>query len=186
MKLLINYDFFNAIRNVNEPLTPMKIVRNERKYILVTGICITDFFVLAPKQAFIHSLGWYGIYMTCDLVCESIFKKILDEDMDRYAYNSRVKLKHLPGMLGDINVKTNYEMLLKSELYERKFKVESNGDKLPSLKEEKYIYVPSYGFDGKEKETSILQEHDIGSDNYILSVGEPEKKYKRVLVNNNA
>ena len=33
MKLVINYDFFNAVRNVNEPLTPMKIVRNDEKYL---------------------------------------------------------------------------------------------------------------------------------------------------------
>ncbi len=30
MKLVINYDFFNAIRDVNEPLTPMKIVRTHK------------------------------------------------------------------------------------------------------------------------------------------------------------
>ena len=84
-----------------------------------------------------------------------------------------------------INVKTNYDMLLESELYEKKYKVEKT-DSLFAIKEEKYIYVPSYGFDGKEKDTSILQEHDIGSGIYALSVGEPEKQYRRVLVNNQA
>ena len=89
-------------------------------------------------------------------------------------------------MFDNINVKTNYEMLLKSELYEQKYKIELNDDILLSIKEEKYIYVPSYGFDGQEKETSILQEHNLGTQSYMLSVGEPEKQYRRVLVNNHA
>ena len=38
----------------------------------------------------------------------------------------------------------------------------------------------------RKKEISILQEHDIGSKNYMLSVGEPKKQYKRVLANNHA
>ena len=186
MKLLINYDFFNAIRNVNEPLTPMKIVRNEIKYALITPLWIADGCIGDPKYALSNLLLWYGIYMAIDLSYQSIYKKKISDGLDSYAYEASTKLKKLSAMLDDINVKTNYEMLLKSELYERKLKVESSDEKLLSLKEEKYIYVPSYGFDGQEKETSILQEHDIGSRTYMLSVGEPAKQYRRVLVNNHA
>lgn len=35
MKLVINYDLIDAIRNVNEPISPFKIVRN-RKYEYLT------------------------------------------------------------------------------------------------------------------------------------------------------
>ena len=185
MKLLINYDFFNAIRNVNEPLTPMKIVRNEIKYALITPLWIADGFI-GDHNALNKLLLWYGIYMAIDLYYQSNYKKKYSDGLDSYAYEASTKLKKLSAMLDDINVKTNYEMLLKSELYERKIKVESSDEKLLSLKEEKYIYVPSYGFDGQEKETSILQEHDIGSKTYMLSVGEPAKQYRRVLVNNHA
>ncbi len=184
MKLLINYDFFNAIRNVNEPLTPMKIVRNEIKYSIVTPLWLADCYFDDPKYALSHLLLWYGIYMAFDLSCQSIYKKKISGGLDSYAYESSTKLKKLSVMLGDINVKTDYNMLLKSELYEKKYKIESKDNNLLALKEEKYIYVPSYGFDGQEKETSILQEHNIASRSYLLSVGEPEKKYKRVLVNN--
>ena len=184
MKLLINYDFFGAIRNANEPLTPMKIVRNEIKYALITPVWLVDGYIDDPKYALSHLFLWYGIYMAIDLSCQSIYKKKDPDGLDAYAYKASIRLKKLSVMLGDINVKTTYEMLLNSELYERKLKIDSSNDKSVSLKEEKYIYVPSYGLDGQEKETSILQEHNIGSRTYILSVGEPDKQYRRVLVNN--
>ena len=104
--------------------------------------------------------------------------------MDIYAYKSSNKLKKIVSQLKDINVSTEYNMLLNSELYEKTNKIEFDENKKPFLMQEKYIYVPSYGFNGKEKETSILQEHEIGTKEYFLSVGEPEKQYKRVLIKN--
>ena len=101
--------------------------------------------------------------------------------MDLYAKNSSLKLKELAIMLGTINVNTNYDMLLESELYYKKSSIDYSNDNLPVLKSEKYIYVPSYGFDGSEKTTSILQEHIIGTKEYTLSVEEPDREYRRVL-----
>ncbi len=188
MKLLINYDFFDAVRNVNEPLTPMKIIRNNRFQYAVycpiwfsLGYFCWKYDIMTNIQ---HVLVLTGIVTSADIFSDYVMKKKFNVDI--YADEASNKLKKLSTMLADINVKTTYDMLLQSELYEHKYKVEKNEDKLPSLKEEKYIYVPSYGFDGEEKETSVLQEHNIGSRTYMLSVGEPEKQYKRVLVNNHA
>lgn len=188
MKLVINYDFFNAVRNVNEPLTPMKIVRNHKiKYSMLAPIYLVlgSLDGLSPEYITQRLVFWYGFYMTTDYMFDLFAKKKLD-NTDIYAYRSSLELKKLPKMLGDINVKTTYDMILQSELYEKRYKIEKNSNKTFSLVEKKYIYVPSYGFDGQEKETSILQEHDIGSVIYTLSVGEPEKQYRRVLVNNQA
>ncbi len=189
MKLVINYDFFNAIRNVNEPLTPMKIVRNHKfKYCLMTGTwCIlAPLDGTSPEYMMKHLAFWYGFYLATDFAFDIWAKKKMLDNVDIYAYKAIPQLKKLSVMLGDINVKTNYDMLLESELYEKKYTIEKNDNKSISLSEKKYIYVPSYGFDGQEKDTSILQEHDIGSSVYTLSVGEPEKQYRRVLVNNHA
>ena len=84
MKLLINYDFFNAIRNVNEPLTPMKIVRNEIKYALITPLWIADAFI-GNHNALNELLLWYGIYMAIDLSYQSIYKKKISDGLDSYA-----------------------------------------------------------------------------------------------------
>lgn len=187
MKLVINYDFFNAVRNVNEPLTPMKIVRNDEKYLGVAPAIWGVGYLFGANWEYIarQFIIVYGIYMTTDLIMDSLFKK-LNNNVDFYAQIAIPKLKKLSKMLGDINIKTTYDMLLQAELYEKQYKIEKNSDKSIALNEKKYIYIPSYGFDGKEKDTSILQEHDIGTGIYTLSVGEPEKQYRRVLVNNHA
>lgn len=187
MKLVINYDFFNAIRDVNEPLTPMKIVRNNRKYKFLAPVTLGIGYLggMSPESIARYLILWYGIYITTDLALDNAIKR-LNNNVDSYALTASTRLKNLSLKLDDINVKTNYDMLLKSELYEKNHKLELSNDIIPTLTEQKYIYVPSYGFDGQEKETSILQEHDIGSSVYTLSVGEPEKQYRRVLVNNHA
>ena len=186
MKLIINYDFFNEINNVNNPLTPLKIIRNNsfRYCYLVSVWSIINIFEKASLEHDLQRLLlWGSMYLAFDYTVNfSFFKKF--DNMDIYAYRANMKLRKLPSLLNDINVKTDYDMLLQSELYEKNYKIEKNDNKSFSLTERKYIYVPSYGYNGEENETSILQEHDIGSNIYTLSVEEPEKRYRRVLVNN--
>ena len=185
MKIVINFDFFNAIRNVKDPL-PLKIVRNETKYEYAPLIIMSldGIFNVSLTSFPTQLLFCYSIYVTSDLIINGICKKNFDKDF--YALNAMEKLRMLPVLLNTINVETDYNMLLSSKLYERHYKIEKCEDSILPIKEEKYIYVPSYGFDGEEKQTSILQEHSIGSKRYILSVEEPKKRYRRVLVNNNA
>ena len=91
---------------------------------------------------------------------------------------SKIKnnLKKLVSKLNDINIATDYDLLKQSELYERKYKIEFNESKIPIIMENKYVLVPSYNYKGDVKDTSILQEHFVGSKDYILSVGSPSKK----------
>ena len=186
MKLVINYDFWLAIKNVNEPTGPLKVIRNNKyRYMIYAPLWYTmDRFLLEddPKATLGAILCSYGIVLSIDLARIYSEKKNSGSNMDIYAKEASNKLIKLSSQLQEINIKTNYDMLLKSELYDKKYKIELNKDKIPFLKEEKYILVPSYGFDEKEKETSILQEHVLGSSSYILSVGEPDKIYRKVLV----
>ena len=43
--------------------------------------------------------------------------------------------------------------------------------------------VPSYTFNGDIKDTSVLQEHIIGSKEYVLSLGSPKKVWKPAYSN---
>lgn len=194
MKLVINYDFFNAIRNVNEPYTPLKIVRNRKRYFITYGALVTalDFATKTkPAQTILSLAFMYGSFITADYIVELIANSIIknkygEDNKDIYAGLSKIYLSDLVDQLTEINVKTNYDMLLKSELYEKEYKFEHNEKTLLALTEKKYIYVPTYGFDGKEQTTSILQEHDIGTRDYTLSVGEPDKQYRLVRAKNHA
>ena len=110
MKLLINYDFFDAIRNVNEPLTPMKIVRNSSyKYALLAplNISLGMMYYKSPEYILQHLVFCYGFYITTDFAFDYYAKKNILDDMDRYAYAASNKLKKLSVMFDNINVKTN-------------------------------------------------------------------------------
>ena len=189
MKLLINYDFYNAVRDASESLRPMKVIRNEKKKYMILSSVYLSMCLMARQYGNIDIkdivllLLRLNINLTCiDLILETLYKKIGHSNMDLYAEVSSLNLKKLVLLLSNINVSTNYNMLLSSELYYKTCHINCEERKLPILKSKKYIYVPSYGYDGEEKVTSILQEHIIGTKEYILSVDEPDRQYRRILV----
>ena len=180
MKLVINYDFFNAIKDVKEPYGVLKVVRNNSgKYIRRLPIWGTLNYIVF--QNMYDTLGalmcQYMLIFGSDLLVDKAI------GIDTYATKAMNRLKKLVGELDNINVKTSYDLLLDSELYEKNYRIEFNDSKIPFLLEEKYILVPSYSYSGEVRDTSILQEHEVGTENYVLSVQEPVKKYKLVLSN---
>ena len=72
------------------------------------------------------------------------------------------------------NIDTTYEKLLESKVYKRKYKLAMEG--APGIIRERYIYVPTYDYNGLENTTSILEEHRIGTRKYVLTLGSPKKK----------
>ena len=188
MKLLINYDFFNAVRNVNEKIHPLKIIKNEKtKYAIMLPIYLSIGLIkpqhreINPSDIIMPLLSGYSTLISLDLISQMITQTFSPSHMDLYGEKSSQALKELAILLETINVSTNYDMLLASELYYKKTSIEPSESTFPVLKSEKYIYVPSYGFDGEEKTTSILQEHIIGTKDYELSIEEPDREYRRVL-----
>lgn len=179
MKLVINYDFFNEVKNVKESYGVLKVVRNNNmryiKQIPMWGLIDYALIQNIPSASLIL-LFQYMLMISGDMLADKAC------GIDTYATFASKKLKKLVSDLEELNVKTNYDLLLQSKLYDKRYKIDFNNDNLPIIKHEKYLYVPSYNFDGKIKDTSILQEHMLGSGNYVLSVGEPEKKYNKILV----
>ena len=110
MKLVINYDFFNAIRNVKDPL-PLKLVRNDSKYIYGPVILVACDYMIGndPITFPLRLLSLYSIYAAADLITTRIYKK--EFNLDKYALDAQEKLRLLPDLLNTINVETNYNML---------------------------------------------------------------------------
>ena len=182
MKLRINYDFFNAIKDVNEGFTPMKIVRNNKKGIAFISIPIwfsLDYALYRNLSTVfkIMLLQFFGYYMGTEYIIRIALKK------DIYKEKSEQRLKTLVSLLKDHNINTDYNLLLQSELDTRKYKIHLNEAKIPELIEHKYVLVPTYNFNGMVKDVSIDQEHIVGSNEYILSIGSPEKKLKLAYSN---
>lgn len=182
MKLVINYDFFNAIKDVNEGFTPMKIVRNNKKVLVTYSFpiwFILDYSVFRNLSTTLKVvlLQFIAFYMGG----EYIIKLLLGKDI--YEEKSRERLKMLVSKLKDLNVNTDYKLLIESELQEKKYKIHLNESKIPEIIENKYILVPTYNFNGNIKHTSINQEHIVGTNEYVLSIGSPEKKLKLAYSN---
>ena len=70
-------------------------------------------------------------------------------------------------------MKTTLELLKDAKDIQTNYKFKfEDGDKMPTLKQEKYIEIPlSNGYT-----EALLQEHNIGSKEYEISVNEPVKK----------
>lgn len=180
MKLVVNYDLINAIRNVNEPLTPLKVIRNNKvKWAKFNFPC---YFAInfAGSHSVPKALGVLGFQFVWLTAAYFYNQKIFG---DEYHTNSSNDLRKLVSQLDSLNIKTDYDLLLKSELYKTKYKIQLNEKKILELAQQKYILVKTYNYCGDTKDTSILQEHIVGSKNYVLSIGSPKKKYKLAYSN---
>ncbi|MBQ8892053.1 MAG: hypothetical protein IJ068_04230 [Bacilli bacterium] len=184
MKLVINYDFFNAILDVNQKFIPMKVFRNRKKYLVFVSILYLfgDYYIFKKRMPELLSCvvqQTSGCFMTfCMFNCIAI-----NIGGDFYKDEGQEKLKKLVSDLKNIYVNTDYDLLLNSELIKRKYKVQLNENKIPELMEEKYILVPTNDFSNNIKNVSIKQEHIIGSTDYVLSVGSPKKELKLAYSN---
>ena len=175
MKLVINYDFFNAVLDVNEGFTPMKIVRNNKKGIVLG---VPSFFTMnyVLIRSLPDSIKILGLQTLSFFALNYVYKFYYG--YDPYKEASIDRLRKLSYKLNDIFVNTDYDLLLKSEIIKKEHKIHLNEDKIPDLLENKYVLVPTYDFNGNIKNTSILQEHIVGSNEYVLSVGSPKKELK--------
>lgn len=182
MNLVINYDFFNAIKDVNEPLSPFKVMRNSKKF---------NSMVALPCFIIMNSLQYHGdlekIFLTLPInfgvitLLETFHNMLLHKD--EYKEIAMIRLKRLVQEFNILNIDTNYDLLLKSELYHEKYHLRLNDEKLPIILESKYILMPTYNFKGNIKDTSLLQHHVVGSKTYVLSLGTHQKERKLVYNN---
>lgn len=181
MKLVINYDFIDKIKDVKENYGVMKIVRNRKRYLVfhLTPLCIAvdlPICLIGKESSLIVFISQVISYF----MIEYFAYKQVGDFYKEIAIN---KIKQLVTLLKDINVDTSYDLLLESEVYEKKYKIHINEDKILEVISSKYILVPTYDFNGEIRDTSILEEHIVGSNDYILSIGSPEKKLKLVYAN---
>jgi len=179
MKIIINYDLLSKVSEANSGFALDKSIKHILKCSLVVeSICIPIY--VAGNYSFVDiikdaskTLAFQSLWcMIIDLLFSKFEKQIALE-----------QLKKLTKELKNININTNYELLLNSYKDQTRYKLEKNNSFIPKIKQEKYIIVP-INENGEEKEISILQEHVIGSRNYVLSRGTCVKQKSLKLVFN--
>lgn len=177
MKIIVNYDLIDKIKDVNEPLNIFKLIRNN-KYMYLTYhlpiFILTNYFIF-QDNVYQQMMAIPMQYLASFSVELYSAKKL---GVDRYHQKAELKLMELSHLLNEINIRTDYELLLESEVYDKKYKIRLNEKKLPEIVESKYIMIQTRTFTGDTKDTSIEQEHVVGSKEYILSLGSPNKEFK--------
>ena len=190
MKININYDFFSAVQDANEKFGTLKIIRNNRfiYFGFIPSMMVTKVSIGIPIYwAILSAVDTAMLCYIISSIDNYLFKKREQIPVDFYAYHALTRLAVLRIQLNDINVNLDGEALLAAKLYSERYHVVVNEHKIPMLQHDKFILVKgTTNYSKEEKEISILQEHIVGTEDYTLSVGEPEKKYKRVLVKSGA
>ena len=184
MKLIINYDFIEAIYNAKEKFSLSKSWHNNLPHNLWFIPFAVGLSAINGSDAYttvqLTTMG-FGLISSADILTDAIVYKFTGDDT--YEMKARRLLKELVVKLEDLNIRTDYDSLLQSELYEKHYKVDVNDGFLPKILEEKYVLVPGRFFRGEMEDISVLQEHVVGSKEYVLSLGSPSKKTSRRLAN---
>ncbi len=181
MKLVINYDFFDKIKDVREPLNPLKVIRNNKGPMAIHfPVCMS---INLMRHSLPEAIAIYGFDVLLGLSVWWLIDTWRNNSKDPYAKDAAKKLKVLASELRNQKVLTDYDLLLKSELYKTEHKITLNEKRLPFITETKYIIVPTCNSLGEVKTTSIKQEHVVGSKEYVLSHGSYTKQLKLVYAN---
>lgn len=176
MKIIINYDMLNAIDILNNPSSKFTLVKCKTRQWLKDQLPILALVDMAICENDLKRLVTIlaAQYMLT-IVNDEIENKFFGFD---YATKSELEkakrnILTLSSQLQDLNIATNYELLLQSEMYEKRTKFILNDIHLPDLMVQKYIYIPAYDYSGDIKPVSIEQEHIVGTKEYVLTLGKP-------------
>lgn len=180
MKLRINYDLLEKIRFSKKGLSLKKSLAIT--YLPAFPLVIKSFYDvisamnndIGNKDAYLILLGLMLVGQTIPGTTVYLAKKFFDPNAKPVADNS---LSILAAKLTGLDIITTRELLKESELLKTKYQIKYTDNKLPVLKQEKYISVPlTNGYS-----ETLLQEHIIGSKTWDISVEEPEKKLQLKL-----
>lgn len=169
MKLIINYDLINEITTANTGINIKRFMaKTELNMGIITALNLSTFIATgeAMPMTFITGLinGTF-IFGGSELILREINKEIADE-----------RLRKLASSLKTINIYTDADLIKEGKLYKTQYKLVK--DNKPIIQQNKYIMIPTNG-NLNANEVSLLQEHNIGSREYVLSIGEPKKSYSK-------
>ncbi len=176
MKLVINYDLLEKINSANGVLNLQRIMIKEMKIQSIFYGALSGLDLLIPGN---DGVQWGTNLTICStwFVLKVVLSSILELQIkDKTEFAAYLELVKLSIQLGNSNINTSPELLKESELIKTEYK--SIYKKLRfTVQQNKYILLPTYDGMGDIKDTSILQEHEIGSKEYILSIGSPSRKF---------
>ncbi len=171
MKIRINYDLIDKVSEANKGYSLKRCVKRTMGAFGISS-AVTTPMTLARDQADFLIFGYLIQMMVHTSATLSYTIPFIDISKKLASKN----LHKLANELHAININVNYEALLDAYKDSCEYKLNTDG-KLEVL-QKKYITVPYHTECFGDGEVSLLQEHIIGSRDYDLSFGSPQKKEK--------
>lgn len=182
MKINVNYDLLEKIHESKKGLKLQKVLARTCLSILpftmLTIVGLIPVYYLDKKFFYIIS----SAYAASKIISPFALKLMIIKNKRYDMIKAKIELLMLEKKLHDLEVRTTTELLKESKVIKTSYRLAFSDDKLPVLRQEKYITIPlSNGY-----EQIFLQEHNIGSKNYELSGGNPAKslKYRKIKATN--
>lgn len=175
MKIKVNYDLIEKIKEAKTGIRLHRIVKDKLKVVGLTLGITSPFYAFSSLRSNLLNILYVFLLNASFGGLEYFFEKRFKDSIE---LNATLELICLANDLSNLDVKTTTELLKDSEVIQTNYKIKfRDSDKLPVLKQEKYIEIPlCNGYT-----ETLLQEHNIGSKNYELSVQEPTKKMRLKL-----
>lgn len=171
MKLVVNYDLMNEIIKANSGFDLKRFSSKMGIFIGVMGV--TDGIALAVGGRDVSSLNIPFAALQGILIFGST--EVLLARLNKAEADYR--LRNLASSLTKINIYTDSDALKEAKLYSTRLKVLHDGG--VALKQDKYFKLRTTGSFNADQ-ISLRQEHIIGTRDYELSIGEPNKVFSKV------
>ena len=164
MKIVVNYDLLDKIKESKTGLSVNRVRRDVLRYTTINMAIETPFNVSqgADLNHYILDLFCFmSVHCISQLNIWLFFSNLLKN-------KAQQDLNVLASQLQDIFVRTDKELLQDAYKYKTEFELDCESSKIPNILQKKYIMVPVHN-DWDNNERSLVQEHIIGSKEYFLS-----------------
>lgn len=132
MKLIINYDLINKIKESNNGMKLQKNLLTELKIqgFVFTFRCAQDLMMFGKLHVFTNLLGCTIAFFPC-VGMLNVMGKFFESDNKRRA---NMELILLSSQLKDINISTSLDLIKESEVYKTEYKIVKNNFNMPVVK----------------------------------------------------
>lgn len=170
MKIKINYDLIEKIKESKNGIKLDKIVKRVTLATVMGNVILTPLYINRPLEVNMLSVSIITIVNAIGGILQYSIAKSSKDFFERFA---NLVLDDFVNELSNLEIKTTTELLKEAEVIKSNYKIHFEDDsKIPRLKQEKYIKIKlCNGYT-----ETLLQEHNIGSDDYEISVNEPVKR----------
>lgn len=169
MKLVVNYDFFKSVNQINDSYSNFYLIKERSKKFLKIDLPIYTTLCIALGCNLPKTIGLLGAEYFTTIAFLNV-NKLSRLRIQKKLEEHRCNLVALPYKLHNLGVETEYDLLLHSEINKRRINIALNEHHIPSLNIRKIIDVPTQDDNGDINNVSLVQEHLIGSKDYVLTL----------------